>query len=112
MYNLIYNTTFSNNILRTLGPLPIYVLIFAIIYFVMIRPQAKKQKEHNQMLDNLKKGDRVVTNGGIVGVIKNIKVKIKISLKLIQAILRKKSLEHIFLLTKLIKYSHEGCILW
>tara|TARA_B100000212_G_C27188334_1_gene453468 strand:- start:155 stop:463 length:309 start_codon:yes stop_codon:yes gene_type:complete len=77
MYNLIYNTTFSNNILQTLGPLPIYVLIFAIIYFVMIRPQAKKQKEHNQMLDNLKKGDRVVTNGGIVGVIKNIKGKDK-----------------------------------
>ena len=44
MYNLIYNTTLSNNILQTLGPLPIYVLIFAIIYFVMIRPQAKKQK--------------------------------------------------------------------
>ena len=43
----------------------------------MIRPQAKKQKEHNQMLDNLKKGDRVVTNGGIVGVIKNIKGKDK-----------------------------------
>ena len=77
MYNLIYNTTFSNNILQTLGPLPIYVLIFAIIYFVMIRPPAKKQKEHNQMLDNLKKGDRVVTNGGIVGVIKNIKGKDK-----------------------------------
>ena len=77
MYNLIYNTTFSNNILQALGPLPIYVLIFAIIYFVMIRPQAKKQKEHNQMLDNLKKGDRVVTNGGIVGVIKNIKGKDK-----------------------------------
>ena len=77
MYNLIYNTTFSNNILQTLGPLPIYVLIFAIIYFVMIRPQAKKQKEHNKMLDNLKKGDRVVTNGGIVGVIKNIKGKDK-----------------------------------
>ena len=77
MYNLIYNTTFSNNILQTLGPLPIYVLIFAIIYFVMIRPQAKKQKKHNQMLDNLKKGDRVVTNGGIVGVIKNIKGKDK-----------------------------------
>ena len=75
MYNLIYNTTFSNNILQTLGPLPIYVLIFAIIYFVMIRPQARKQKEHNQMLDNLKKGDRVVTNGRIVGVIKNIKGK-------------------------------------
>tara|TARA_B100000674_G_C37519553_1_gene768707 strand:+ start:348 stop:656 length:309 start_codon:yes stop_codon:yes gene_type:complete len=77
MYNLIFNTTFSNNILQTLGPLPIYVLIFAIIYFVMIRPQAKKQKEHNLMLDNLKKGDRVVTNGGIVGVIKNIKGKDK-----------------------------------
>ena len=77
MYNLIYNITFSNNILQTLGPLPIYVLIFAIIYFVMIRPQAKKQKEHNQMLDNLKKGDRVVTNGGIVGVITNIKGKDK-----------------------------------
>ena len=67
----------SNNILQTLGPLPIYLLIFAIIYFIMIRPQAKQQKEHAKMLENIKKGDRVTTWGGIIGTIKNIKGKNK-----------------------------------
>tara|TARA_B100000579_G_C22417010_1_gene659031 strand:- start:163 stop:450 length:288 start_codon:yes stop_codon:yes gene_type:complete len=67
----------SNNILQTLGPLPIYLLIFAIIYFIMIRPQAKQQKEHARMLENIKKGDRVNTRGGIIGTIKNIKGKNK-----------------------------------
>ena len=41
----------------------------------MIRPQSKKQKEHRSMLDNLKKGDKVVTAGGIIGTIAGIKEK-------------------------------------
>lgn len=46
-----------------------FVLMFAIFYFLIIRPQQKKQKERNQMLLNLKKGDKVVTIGGIHGTI-------------------------------------------
>ncbi len=43
------------------------VLIFAVFYLLLIRPQQKKAKEHKQMLDNLKKGDTVITQGGIYG---------------------------------------------
>jgi len=75
MNNLIHFSNLSANILQTLGPLPIYLLIFAIIYFVMIRPQVKQQKQHAGMLENLKKGDKIVTRGGIIGIIKNIKGK-------------------------------------
>ena len=44
-------------------------LIFVIMYLLLIRPQRKKQKEHNQLLQNLKKGDKVVTSGGMFGTI-------------------------------------------
>ncbi|MEE8577559.1 MAG: preprotein translocase subunit YajC [candidate division Zixibacteria bacterium] len=44
-------------------------LIFVIMYFLLIRPQRKKQKEHEQLLQQLKKGDRVVTSGGMFGTI-------------------------------------------
>lgn len=53
--------------------LPIFlVLIFGLMYFVMIRPQRKRQKEHQQLVQELQKGDRVVTAGGIYGVVDNI----------------------------------------
>ena len=45
------------------------ILIFVIFYFLLIRPQQKKAKEHQQFLANLKKGDAVVTSGGIYGTI-------------------------------------------
>jgi preprotein translocase subunit YajC len=48
------------------------VLIFAIFYFLMIRPQRKRQKEQQQMMGELKRGDRVVTAGGIYGVIESV----------------------------------------
>ena len=48
------------------------VFMVAIFYFLLIRPQQKKAKEHKALLDNLKKGDRVITNGGIIGTIINI----------------------------------------
>jgi preprotein translocase subunit YajC len=54
------------------GPLPMLVLMFAIFYFLLIRPQQKKQKAHRAMLDALKKGDKVWTNGGILGTIVDI----------------------------------------
>ena len=48
------------------------VLIFGLMYFVLIRPQRKRQKEHQQLIEELKRGDRVVTAGGIHGVIESI----------------------------------------
>ncbi len=49
------------------------VAMFAIIYFLMLRPQMKKQKETQRMLSNLKKGDKVLTVAGIVGIVGNVK---------------------------------------
>ncbi len=42
------------------------VILFAIFYFLIIRPQQKQQKEHQEMLKSLKKGDRIVTAGGLI----------------------------------------------
>jgi len=48
------------------------LLMVGIFYFLLIRPQQKKAKEHRQFLENLKKGDRVITSGGICGEITSI----------------------------------------
>jgi preprotein translocase subunit YajC len=45
------------------------ILMFVIFYFLLIRPQQKKAKQHQEMIANLKKGDRVITSGGIHGLI-------------------------------------------
>ena len=59
------------------------ILIFVIFYFFLIRPQQKKVKEHKLMVEGLKRGDRVITTGGIVGtverIIDNEKVEVNIS---------------------------------
>lgn len=47
------------------------VVIFAIFYFILIRPQQKKMKEHKKMVEDLKKGDRIVTSGGIYATVEN-----------------------------------------
>ncbi len=47
-------------------------LLFAVFYFLLIRPQRKRQKEHQQMVEELKRGDKVVTSGGIYGQIESI----------------------------------------
>ena len=52
-----------------------FVLIFIVIYFLMLRPQMKQQKEHKTLLENLKKGDKVITSGGIHGTIAGFKAK-------------------------------------
>ena len=48
------------------------ILMFVVLYFVMIRPQMKKQKEHRAMIDALAKGDEVVTSGGMLGTVSKI----------------------------------------
>ena len=59
------------------------ILIFVIFYFFLIRPQQKKVKEHKKMVESLKRGDKVITTGGIVGSIERIidedKVEVSIS---------------------------------
>ena len=59
------------------------ILIFVIFYFFLIRPQQKKVKEHKAMVESLKKGDKVVTSGGITGVITRVvdndKVEVEIA---------------------------------
>ena len=59
------------------------ILIFVIFYFFLIRPQQKKVKEHKLMVEGLKRGDKVITTGGIVGtverIIDNEKVEVNIS---------------------------------
>ena len=53
----------ENSMLTSLLPL---VVLFAIFYFLVIRPQQKQQREHKNMLANLQKGDKIATNGGLV----------------------------------------------
>ncbi len=47
------------------------LIIFGIFYFILIRPQQKKMKEHKKMVDELKKGDKIITQGGIYGTVTN-----------------------------------------
>ena len=48
------------------------ILIFVVFYFLMIRPQQKKQKNHREMIGALRRGDRIVTNGGLIGSISRV----------------------------------------
>ena len=50
-----------------------FILIMFIIYFLMIRPQTKRQKEKDEMRKNIKKGDKIITMGGIYGVVQGFK---------------------------------------
>lgn len=54
-----------------MGYLPI-ILVFVIFYFIVLRPQAKRYKDHMNLLQALKRGDYVVTNGGIIGQITHV----------------------------------------
>jgi len=49
------------------------IVIFVIFYVLLVRPQTKKMKAHQQMVNSLKAGDKVVTNGGIMGVVKKVR---------------------------------------
>lgn len=58
--------------MAALNPILMMLLMFAVFYFILIRPQVKKQREHTAMLNKLDKGDMVVTRGGLVGKIAGI----------------------------------------
>jgi len=63
-------TAAQPNAIASLMPI---IFIFGIFYFLLIRPQQKKQKEHAKMTSELKKNDEVVTSGGIHGTVVNVK---------------------------------------
>ena len=58
------------------------ILIFVIFYFFLIRPQQKKVKEHREMIKNLKRGDEVITSGGIIGTIDRVFEDDRVELKI------------------------------
>ena len=62
------------------------VLIFVVFYFLLIRPQQKKMKEHTQMLGNLRKGDKVVTNGGLIGTVYKVTSDQELSIEIAENI--------------------------
>ena len=68
---------------KALGQFIPLILIFVIFYFLLIRPQQKRIKEHKAMVEGLKKGDKIVTSGGITGtitrVVDNDKVEVEIA---------------------------------
>jgi preprotein translocase subunit YajC len=55
-----------------MGMLPMFALMFAVMYFMMIRPQQQRAKQHKAMLAALRRGDRIVTAGGIIGTVAKV----------------------------------------
>lgn len=62
------------------------ILIFAIMYFLLIRPQQKKMKQHQAMVAALRKGDQVITQGGLIGKVARVKDDDEIEVELAQGI--------------------------
>jgi preprotein translocase subunit YajC len=87
-----------------LSMLIMMIVLFGLMYFMMIRPQMKRQKEHRQMVSSLAKGDEVVSNGGIAGRVEEVgdtfitveiapNVKIKLQKSAVQQVLPKGTLK-------------------
>lgn len=58
--------------MQAMSPIVMMLVMFGIFYFILIRPQVKKQKEHQAMLQKLGKGDEVITRGGVIGKITGV----------------------------------------
>ena len=67
--------TSPNPTAQLLQPIGMMVLMVAVFYFALIRPQQKKQKEHAQLLKSVRSGDKIVTTGGVVAVVVTVKDK-------------------------------------
>ena len=65
-------TTAADSPFGSLGTMLPLVLMFVVLYFIMIRPQMKRQKEHKAMIEALAKGDEIVTAGGLLGKVSKI----------------------------------------
>ena len=69
-----------------LGSFVPLILIFAIMYFLMIRPQQKKMKEHRAMVSALRKGDQIVTAGGLIGKVTRVKEDNEVEVQLAEGV--------------------------
>ena len=78
------------------------ILIFVIFYFFLIRPQQRKAKEHKKMVEELKRGDKVLTTGGIIGTIERIidneKVEVEIADNIKVEVLRSSGIQSLSLI--------------
>ncbi len=68
-----YAQAAGGSLTSSLGGFVPIILIFGIMYFLMIRPQQKKAKDHRNMVAALRKGDQIVTQGGIIGKVTKVK---------------------------------------
>ncbi|MBV1895303.1 MAG: preprotein translocase subunit YajC [Rhodobacteraceae bacterium] len=62
------------------------ILIFAIMYFLLIRPQQQKVKQHKAMVEAVKRGDRIVTQGGLIGKVSKVKDDYEVEVELAEGI--------------------------
>jgi preprotein translocase subunit YajC len=62
------------------------ILIFAIMYFLLIRPQQQKAKQHKSMVEAVKRGDRIVTQGGLIGKVSKVKDEYEVEVELAEGI--------------------------
>ncbi|MDA7826824.1 preprotein translocase subunit YajC [Rhodobacteraceae bacterium] len=62
------------------------ILIFGIMYFLLIRPQQKKMKEHQNMVSSLRRGDQVVTQGGLIGKVVKVKENNELEVELAEGV--------------------------
>ncbi|WP_372885070.1 preprotein translocase subunit YajC [Shimia sp.] len=72
--------------MEAIGQFMPLILIFAIMYFLLIRPQQKKAKEHQAMVDNVRRGDQVVTQGGLIGKISKVKEDNEVEVELAEGV--------------------------
>lgn len=66
--------------------LPFFIAIFAIFYFLLIRPQQKKAKEHKAMVEGVRRGDQIVTQGGIVGKVSKVRDDGEVEVEIAQGV--------------------------
>jgi len=72
--------------MEAFGQPVLLILIFAIMYFLLIRPQQKKAKEHQAMVKALRRGDQVVTQGGLIGKVAKVKEENELEVEIAEGV--------------------------
>ena len=72
--------------MEAIGQFMPLILIFAIMYFLLIRPQQKKVKEHAAMVDAVKRGDRIVTQGGMIAKVSKVKEDNEVEIEIAEGV--------------------------
>jgi preprotein translocase subunit YajC len=72
--------------MEAIGQFVLLILIFVIMYFLLIRPQQKKMKEHQALVAGLRRGDQVVTQGGLIGKVSKVKDDAEIEVEIAEGV--------------------------